>query len=425
MNQVEVHETVQAANIYLTRLKWLNSELDYAVKQILNTFEETESNIRSTFSKFKDAFIDSLNKREKCLLDKAKKTKIEALAPIRECRIMILDKIESTVKLINTGSVLISSELRNVEIFSKHASLIGTLPEVPELKEVPYISFCYEPSLEVEIMDKLDNLGDIYKYPPVQVADLIEKPGGILVEWKVVVDNEEKVTDIEEFRLQVVMGDIQKDKHLVNNFKDIYKGLDNQYLLKDLKVNEPYSFRVCCKFEGTTEWSPWSLPQVTTTTLKHFSWKFNGDYEHSNEYKIVRPKTGSAHMLYSDGAQFGIGHSIDFIFLESDSNDAVVGLICEHLEELPKHPKQAKDGTFLMTRHGKIWVDGVEKSTVLPEFHRGSKVTFMCSKVNDNKIRIDIDSKDKRVTYDWLVPCDTKMYFVAHFSSSKWKIMVE
>ncbi|XP_072393879.1 cytokine receptor-like factor 3 [Diabrotica undecimpunctata] len=424
MNNTEVHDTVQAANIYLSRLKWLNSELDHAMKQILSTFEETEANVSKTFCNFKEAFIEALNKREKFLLDKAKKTKLEALAPLRECRSMILDKIESTVKLINTGSAIISSEFKNIEIFSKNASLLGTLPEVPELKEVPYISFSYEPSLEIEIVDKLSELGDIYKIPPVQIAELTEKPGAVLVEWKVVVDNEEKVTDIEEFRLQKALGNVYEDKHLVVNFHDTYKGLDYQFLQKDLKANEKYSFRVCCKFEGTTEWSPWSLPQVGSTSLKHFSWQFSQDYELTNEFKVAKPKRDDMDMLYSEGAQFSAGHAIDFMFLEGHTSDAVVGLVCEGLDELPKNVKQCQEGTFVINRNGKISVDGVEKSTVLPEFHRGSKVSFTCQEVND-KLRINIDSKDRRVTYDWSVSPDIKMYFVAQFSSANWKVMVE
>ncbi|XP_028129694.1 cytokine receptor-like factor 3 isoform X2 [Diabrotica virgifera virgifera] len=329
MNNTEVHDTVQAANIYLSRLKWLNSELDHAMKQILSTFEETEANVSKTFCNFKEAFIEALNKREKILLDKAKK-----------------------------------------------------------------------------------------------VAELTEKPGAVLVEWKVVVDNEEKVTDIEEFRLQKALGNVHEDKHLVVNFHDAYKGLDCQFLQKDLKVNEQYSFRVCCKFEGTTEWSPWSLPQVGSTSLKPFSWQFSQDYELTNEFKVAKPKKDDVDMLYSEGAQFSAGYAIDFMFLEGHPSDAVVGLVCEGLDELPKNVKQCKEGTFVINRNGKISVDGVEKSTVLPEFHRGSKVTFTCQEVND-KLRINIDSKDRIVTYDWSVSPDIKMYFVAQFSSANWKVMVE
>lgn len=44
---------------------------------------------------------------------------------------------------------------------------------------------------------------------------------------------------------------------------------------------------------------------------------------------------------------------------------------------------------------------------------------------NDEKIRIHIDSNEKRVTYDWLVNFKQKFYFAAQFATSKWKILVE
>lgn len=89
-------------------------------------------------------------------------------------------------------------------------------------------------------------------------------------------------------------------------------GLDTQYLVKDLKVDQPYSFRVCCKFEGIHEWSPWSLPQVACTRLRPFCWKINDDFILSNENKIAKPTVASSRVLYSDGAQFYVGHSVEF-----------------------------------------------------------------------------------------------------------------
>lgn len=100
---------------------------------------------------------------------------------------------------------------------------------------------------------------------------------------------------------------------LVFHFFSTDLGLDTQFLIKDLKDYQSYSFRVSCKFEGTTEWSPWSLAQVACTTLKHFTWKYNSNYEYSNEYKVAKPVGSCEDMLYSDGAQISIGHSIDFM----------------------------------------------------------------------------------------------------------------
>ncbi|CAG9862248.1 unnamed protein product [Phyllotreta striolata] len=422
MNPAEVNEIIKAANLYLTRLKYLNNELDSAVKQIEHTFVDSEADIKKNFAKIRESLNDVISKREQHLLDKARRTKSDALAPLRECQSFLLGKIETTVKLIQTGTTLVTN--RDIKEFNNNANVLGCLPEVPELKDVPYLSFYYDPALELELIDKIGSFGDIYKHPPVQIHEMIEKPGAILVEWKITVDNEEKVTDIEEFKLQKAFGDVTKDKRLIANFSECFRGLDSQYLVKDLEHNQAYSFRVCCRFEGSKEWSPWSLPQIASTSLKHFTWKYNSNYEYSNQYRAAQPKGDKEDMLCSDGAQFSVGHSIDFMFLESDSNYAVVGLLVPS-GDLPKSLKDIKESSFLMNNHGKIIVDGVEKATVLPEFHRGSKVTFSCCLTNGKNVRVSIDSEDKRVTYDWPVNVASKMYFVGEFHSSNWKVMVE
>lgn len=85
-----------------------------------------------------------------------------------------------------------------------------------------------------------------------------------------------------------------------------------QYLVKDLQVNQQYSFRVCCKFEGAATWSPWSLTQVATTKLEPFHWKTTEGFLLTNERRIAVPKDDSCAVLFSDGAQVQNGFSIEF-----------------------------------------------------------------------------------------------------------------
>lgn len=65
-------------------------------------------------------------------------------------------------------------------------------------------------------------------FPWHQICEFIEKPGAIQVEWQHV-DSEERMTDIQEFRLQRAFGDVNKEKHLLVNFKDCYKGCKNNF----------------------------------------------------------------------------------------------------------------------------------------------------------------------------------------------------
>ncbi|CAH1985574.1 unnamed protein product [Acanthoscelides obtectus] len=370
----EVEDTVKEAKLYLNKLTLLDNDLEAAIKQITTTFEETNKNIRETFSNLKATLIKILDKREELLLNQSKKIKGEAIVPLNDCRKVVQEKMKTTNKLIDTGSVIMSNPSSNFDCFMKDASLLGSLPEVPQLKEVPYISFHSCPSSENEVKNILEKLGEVSRIAPAQVTQMTEKPGAILVEWQIV-ENDERMTDIQEFKLQRAFGDVTKDLHLIVNFNDCYKGPETQHLVKDLQPGQPYSFRVACKFEGIAEWSAWSLPQVSSTRLKPFSWEENAYFETTGENKIAKPCKDDAPIIFSNGAQFFVGHSIEFTFLETDTkpSKATIGLVTERTVS---NLRSLKEGSFLINQSGLILVDGVEKSTVLPAFAKGQKVTI-------------------------------------------------
>lgn len=82
--------------------------------------------------------------------------------------------------------------------------------------------------------------------------------------------------------------------------------------MRDLPINLPFSFRVSCKFEGSTEWSPWSYPQLGSTKLKPYSWCQNNDYQLTNYNKIAKPLKNKANVLYARGPQLKEGFSLEF-----------------------------------------------------------------------------------------------------------------
>lgn len=144
----------------------------------------------------------------------------------------------------------------------------------------------------------------------LQITQISEKPGALLVEWQHL-ETDEHNTDIQEYRLQRAFGNTLKEKHLIVNFVDSFVGSDTQFLVKDLQSEQVYSFRVCCKFEGCNEWSPWSLTQVGATSLKPYSWAKNENFTLTNENKIaVSHQSG---LLLSEGPQFRVGCSIEFM----------------------------------------------------------------------------------------------------------------
>lgn len=321
------------------------------------------------------------------------------------------------------GTQLVKSRNpRDVEDFNNKSRFLGSLPEVPDLKEVPFICFQFEPSIQNELVDICSSFGTVSKIAPVQICSTIERPGAILVEWRST-DNDDRSNDIQEYRLQRAYGDVIKDEHLFANFRDCYTGTENLFLVKDLQSNQEYSFRVCCKYEGSSIWSQWSVPQVAITEIAKFRWSNNSDFSLSNENSIAKGNIEPNSILYSEGPSIFAGYSVEFTFLECDSNltDNYVGL-CKYCEETDIN--KLKHCSFLLETTGAIIINGQVKSTKLPEITKGSKVCFTCDSCNDGKVRINVDSNDKRVTYDWM--CDrNSFFFFAYFNSAKWKVMVE
>ncbi|GJQ74857.1 hypothetical protein Trydic_g21693 [Trypoxylus dichotomus] len=415
----EIIESVNAAHDYIHALKELENEVKNAETQIETSACDAEKLIKESFSNLLKDIQQTLENRQQILLQQIHKVRDKSLNPLKDCRNIILTKIDNTQKFKDLASNAIKdSRLYNAAAFEKNMSALGSLPEVPQLKEVPYISYQYESAVYKDIVDSCKTLGSIQSIAPVQIAWLVEKPGSILVEF-MSIEQEDKLTDIQEFRLQ---------KAYLNDggifYQDCYIGPESQYLVRDLQINQHYLFRVCCKFEGSSTWSSWSIPQSARTTIKPYSWKDNTSFTLRNENKIAKPNDESTAILYSDGLQFQVGYSIEFVFLECDTKleKTFIGLsfhcTMRTLEAL-------MDDSFLIEATGDVYVNGIKKNTRLPEMQVGSKVCFTCELLNESKILMNVECDGKQVTYDWSMSSDDKMYFLASFNSTKWKVMVE
>lgn len=143
---------------------------------------------------------------------------------MKDCCKVILEKIDATSKLLELGANLNQNSNRtNLQEFNIKSRLLGSLPEVPELKEVPFVTIQYEPNIENDLLEICSNIGEISRIAPIQISSVVERPGSLLVEWKIG-DCDERSGDIQEFRLQRAFGNVVKDKQLVVNFTDCYVG---------------------------------------------------------------------------------------------------------------------------------------------------------------------------------------------------------
>lgn len=95
--------------------------------------------------------------------------KNDGVAPLNQCRQIINDKISKTNSLLKIGNGLLSGNSSGVLTFDKESCLLGSLPEIPELKEVPYISFINDSNLEKQVETFCLDYGEVSRIAPIQV----------------------------------------------------------------------------------------------------------------------------------------------------------------------------------------------------------------------------------------------------------------
>jgi len=202
------------------------------------------------------------------------------------------------------------------------------------------------------------------------------------------------------------------------------------HVIKDLKPNTFYSFRVCCKYTGKSDVSAWSVVQSAKTTIPPYSWKSTENFQLNYNQKIITSHVSHPMCILSNGPQFLIGQTINFIILEigEESNDNYFGLLesvnlREHINKLTLD--DIKKHSFLISSNGEIFVNGNKTSTKMPNFFNNCKITFNCTALNSEKVRMNVDMCDKRVTYDWNIDTTQPLHFLSFLTTNKWKIYIE
>lgn len=95
--------------------------------------------------------------------------KSQGLEPLQACQNIIARNITSTHLLIAKGSSVKNGKIEECKNLSNNASLLGSLPEIPDLKDVPFLTFCYERSAESAVSNILNGFGQVCRIAPVQV----------------------------------------------------------------------------------------------------------------------------------------------------------------------------------------------------------------------------------------------------------------
>ncbi|XP_025217567.1 cytokine receptor-like factor 3 [Theropithecus gelada] len=437
----EARENVEAAQSYRRELGHRLEGLREARRQIKESASQTRDVLKQHFNDLKGTLGKLLDERLVTLLQEVDTIEQETIKPLDDCQKLIEHGVNTAEDLVREGEIAmlggVGEENEKLWSFTKKASHIqlDSLPEVPLLVDVPCLSAQLDDSILNIVKDHIFKHGTVASRPPVQIEELIEKPGGIIVRWCKVDDD----FTAQDYRLQF-------RKCTSNHFEDVYVGSETEFIVLHIDPNVDYQFRVCARGDGRQEWSPWSVPQIGHSTLVPHEWTagFEGYSLSSRRNIALRNDSESSGVLYSRAPTYFCGQTLTFrstSVSDSPENKSVPAEVSGRLRAAEARETCDTGWTVTVSRPtlircpGAVFVNGKEMTNQLPAVTSGSTVTFDIEAVtlgtcNNNegghfKLRVTISSNNREVVFDWLLDqsCGS-LYFGCSFFYPGWKVLV-
>ncbi|TKC38382.1 hypothetical protein EI555_013652, partial [Monodon monoceros] len=277
--------------------------------KIKESASQTRDVLKQHFNDLKGTLGKLLDERLVTLLQEVDTIEQETIKPLDDCQKLIEHGVNTAVDLVQEGEIAIlggvGEQNEKLWSFTKKASHIqlDSLPEVPLLVDVPCLSAQLDDSILNIVKDHIFKHGTVASRPPVQIEELIEKPGGIIVRWCKVDDD----FTAQDYRLQF-------RKCTSSHFEDVYVGSETEFIVLHIDPNVDYQFRVCARGDGRQEWSPWSVPQIGHSTLVPHEWTagFEGYSLSSRRNIALRNDAESSGVLYSSAPTYFCGQTLTF-----------------------------------------------------------------------------------------------------------------
>ncbi|XP_023647801.1 cytokine receptor-like factor 3 isoform X2 [Paramormyrops kingsleyae] len=431
----EAKENIEAAQNYRAELQQRLHGLNQARKQVRGSASQTQEVLRRHFQELQAGVSRLLNERLGLLLEEVDAIEQDSVRPLDDCQKLIEHGVSAADELLREGEAAIRCGIGEKDdklgSFTKKALQIqlDSLPEVPALVDVPCLSAQLDDSLLSAVTERIARHGSVAAHPPVQIEELVERPGGVLVRWCKVDDD----FTVQDYRLQYRRGN-------ASQYEDAYIGKDSEFLVLHLDPHTDHLFRVCARGDGRAEWSPWSVPQTGYTTLAPHEWRPNSDgYILSSRRNIAMrsDSPSSARVLYSSSPTYFCGQTLTFQIMAAGQVHKQDSLgVC--VEDTSGAESLQKDRAVCISTNGAVFVNGKEMTNQLPAISPGSAVTFDMEVVglfpmtNNNmndggncKLRVTIGSGNREVVFDWLldqgVDC---LFFGCSFVYPGWKVLV-
>ncbi|KAJ8318373.1 hypothetical protein KUTeg_003464 [Tegillarca granosa] len=368
-NVTDILENAHSQRIQLTDLL---SSLEESKNQVKKSAEESRCNIMDHFSKLKKAVIAALDARMDTLIKNVDNIEEAALSPLCQCEDMINQGIMAATRVMEDGKKIIKIDPKdNVEELVKFrdntdSRHLDSLPEVPSLYDVPYISLELTKGLDDKLSELINEEGKILERAPVQITDIEEGPGSLTIRWSEVDDD----IEVCDFRLQFCSGSVNSNQTKCI-FHNAYTGPLTSYRLTQLRTNAPYSFRVCHRSDSCGEWSTWSIPRVAMTTIPHYQWCISNEgYSTSNDDRILtRLDCEDTFIHYSKEAVYTTGHPIKFKIIDAGEGSPMdgIGLAIDNTDVFTFQ----RNNAIFINSSGAVFVDGNEMKTRLPPSVKG------------------------------------------------------
>ncbi|XP_077940313.1 cytokine receptor-like factor 3 isoform X1 [Gasterosteus aculeatus] len=434
----EAKESIEAAQNYRSELQQRLNGLNQARKQVRGSSGQAREALRRHFAELQAAATRLLSERLTALLAEVDAIEADSVKPLDECQSLIEHGVGQADELLREGEAALRCGLGEKEdklgSFTKKAVRIqlDSLPEVPALVDVPCVSAQLDDSLLGVLRDRVSRLGSVASHPPVQIEELQERPGSVLVRW-CKVDEDFAAAD---YRLQH-----RRSGGGRSQYEDAYIGRDCEFLVLHLDPHADYLFRVSARGEGRTEWSPWSVPQTGYTTLAPHEWCPGSEGYILSSRRNIALRSDSAHtrcpVLYSNAPTYFCGQTLTFKLSAAGQMDRRDSLgVC--VDSRGGTESLRRDQAVCISTNGAVFVNGKEMTNQLPAVALGSAVTFDMEVVNlfpvgngdpgeggHFKLRVTIGSGSREVVFDWLVEQTVDcLFFGCSFVHSGWKVVV-
>ncbi|KYQ53285.1 Cytokine receptor-like factor 3 [Trachymyrmex zeteki] len=412
---------IQSAQEYIAKLDYQLKDLDNADQQIENSMMKTLKDIDGTFQSLLDDVCHEINKRRELLILETEIHKHESLIPLRACRREVEAQLQNAQNIISMSEGILEHPYRySVNGFGKIISAsndLGRIPAVPYSEELPNINFDRPlNSYKEEIIEQISKLGCISRTIPVQIMNIEERPAGLFVKWHVT--NPEYFAEEQTFIVEKANGEVLDSAS--NKFETVYRGSETSCFIRNIPVDQLVTLRVRIKADNVAR----SIHHVTRTSIPPYNWELDNKNYMITNGKIAAKVTNTISTLFSQGPQFDENHVIEFKFLEvpqEGDDDEGIALVYD--------PQGSNDtlkraASLMITPQGKIFMDGDEKLMRLPRMRFGAVIMISAFRKNAHMLRVNIESENKCVTYDWRV--QTPLYLAARFTESKkWHLKIE